>query len=223
MGSIMIITISHQKGGVGKSTLAYNIAVELSKKNNVQVIDLDVQQTVSAYNQVRSEMGQHPLPVHIFTTAEELEAFFETLDDDTVVIIDSGGFDSSLNRFAMLVSDFLITPVSSEFTEILGLQKYESILRELSEQSGMTIVTNVVLNKTNPNQKKFDEVNDFISSSHHFKLMDSMMRRRVDFANSVAYGFSVRELDKKSEASKELKVFVKEIKEKAGIHATKKD
>jgi len=219
----MIITISHQKGGVGKSTLAYNVAVELSKKHNVEVIDLDVQQTVTAYNRIRHEMGQNPLPVHIFTTAEELEIYFESLDDDTVVIIDSGGFDSSLNRFAMLVSDFLITPVSSEFTEILGLQKYESILRELSEQSGMTIVTNVVLNKTNPNQKKFDEVNEFISSSPHFNLMDSMMRRRVDFANSVAYGFSVRELDKKSEASKELKVFVKEIKEKAGIHATKKD
>ncbi|MDD4855495.1 MAG: ParA family protein [Sulfuricurvum sp.] len=219
----MIITISHQKGGVGKSTLAYNVAVELSKKYNVEVIDLDVQQTVTAYNRVRHEMGQPPLPVHIFTTPEELEVYFESLNDDTVVIIDSGGFDSSLNRFAMLVSDFLITPVSSEFTEILGLQKYESILKELSEQSGMTIVTNVVLNKTNPNQKKFDDVNEFISSSHHFKLMDSMMRRRVDFANSVAYGFSVRELDKKSESAKELKEFVKEIKEKAGIHAKKKD
>jgi chromosome partitioning protein len=219
----MIITISHQKGGVGKSTLAYNVAVELSKKYNVEVIDLDVQQTVTAYNRVRYEMGQQPLPVHIFTTPEELEIYFESLNDDTVVIIDSGGFDSSLNRFAMLVSDFLITPVSSEFTEILGLQKYESILKELSEQSGMTIVTNVVLNKTNPNQKKFDDVNDFISSSHHFILMDSMLRRRVDFANSVAYGFSVRELDKKSESAKELKSFVKEIKEKAGIHAKKKD
>lgn len=219
----MIITISHQKGGVGKSTLAYNVAVELSKKYNVEVIDLDVQQTVSAYNEVRQEMGQIPLPVYIFTTAEEFEKYLENVDDDTVVIVDSGGFDSSLNRFAMLISDFIVTPVSSEFTEILGLQKYESILRELSEQSGMTIVTNVVLNKTNPNQKKFDEVNDFIRSSKHFKLMDAMMRRRVDFANSVAYGFSVRELDKKSEASRELKAFVKEIKEKAGIHAKKKD
>ncbi len=219
----MIITISHQKGGVGKSTLAYNVAVELSKKYNVEVIDLDVQQTVTAYNRVRYEMGQKPLPVHIFTTPEELEVYFESLNDETVVIIDSGGFDSSLNRFAMLVSDFLITPVSSEFTEILGLQKYESILKELSEQSGMRIVTNVVLNKTNPNQKKFDDVNEFISSSYHFILMDSMMRRRVDFANSVAYGFSVRELDKKSESAKELKAFVKEIKEKAGINAKKKD
>jgi len=219
----MIITISHQKGGVGKSTLAYNIALELARKHNVEVIDLDVQQTVTAYNQIRAEMGQAPLPVHIFSTAEELEVFFDLMNDDTIVIIDSGGFDSSLNRFAILVSDFIITPVSSEFTEILGLQKYESILRELSEQTGTTIVTNVVLNKTNPNQKKFDEVNDFIRSSKHFLLMDSMMRRRVDFANSVAYGFSVRELDKKSESTKELKEFIKEIKEKVGLNGKKKD
>jgi len=219
----MIITISHQKGGVGKSTLAYNIALELARKHNVEVIDLDVQQTVTAYNQIRAEMGQTPLPVHILTTAEELESYFESLDEETIVVIDSGGFDSSLNRFAILVSDFIITPVSSEFTEILGLQKYESILRELSEQSGSTIVTNVVLNKTNPNQKKFDEVNEFIRSSKHFSLMDSMMRRRVDFANSVAYGFSVRELDKKSESTKELKEFIKEIKEKVGLNGKKKD
>jgi len=219
----MIITISHQKGGVGKSTLAYNIALELARKHNVEVIDLDVQQTVTAYNQIRAEMGQTPLPVHILTTAEELESYFESLDEETIVVIDSGGFDSSLNRFAILVSDFIITPVSSEFTEILGLQKYESILKELSAQSGSTIVTNVVLNKTNPNQKKFEEVNEFIRSSKHFLLMNSMMRRRVDFANSVAYGFSVRELDKKSESTKELKEFIKEIKEKVGLNGKKKD
>lgn len=219
----MIITISHQKGGVGKSTLAYNIALELTRKNNVEVIDLDVQQTVTAYNQIRGDMGQTPLPVHVFTTADELEGYFNSLDEETIVIVDSGGFDSSLNRFVIMISDFVITPVSSEFTEILGLQKYESILRELSEQTGTTIVTNVVLNKTNPNQKKFDEVNDFIRGSKHFHLMNSMMRRRVDFANSVAYGFSVRELDKKSESTKELKEFVKEIKEKAGINDKKKD
>jgi hypothetical protein len=50
-----------------------------------------------------------------------------------------------------------------------------------------------------------------------------MMRRRVDFANSVAYGFSVRELDKKSESTKELKEFIKEIKEKVGLNGKKKD
>ena len=37
----MIITFAHQKGGVGKSTLAFNTAVELSKEYKVIVIDLE--------------------------------------------------------------------------------------------------------------------------------------------------------------------------------------
>jgi len=35
----MIITFAHQKGGVGKSTLAFNTAVELSKEYKVVVIN----------------------------------------------------------------------------------------------------------------------------------------------------------------------------------------
>lgn len=219
----MIITVSHQKGGVGKSTLSYNLALELSRKHKVEMIDLDVQQTVSAYNGIRKEMGQTPLPVHVLSTTEQLESCLNDIDEDTIVIIDSGGFDSSLNRFVMVISDFLITPVSSEFTEILGLQKYSTILQEISNQTGQDIKTHVVLNKINPNQKRFDEVTEFIESSPHFEMMKSMLKRRVDFANSVAFGFSVRELDKESEATKELKAFVKEVKKKVGINGKKKD
>ena len=219
----MVITISHQKGGVGKSTLAYNLGVELSKKHKVELIDLDVQQTITAYNNIRIEMGQKALSIYVKSIAEEIEEYLESLDDNVIVIIDSGGFDSSMNRFVIMISDFVITPVSSEFTEILGLQKYESILEELSAQIGENIITHVVLNKINPNQKRFDDVNDFINQSKHFHLMDTMLRRRVDFANSVAFGFSVRELDKKSESSKELKAFIKEVKMKVGINGKKKD
>ena len=219
----MIITVSHQKGGVGKSTLSYNLALELARKHKVEMIDLDVQQTVSAYNGIRKEMGQTPLPVHVLSTTDELERCLDDIDENTIVIIDSGGFDSSLNRFVMVISDFLITPVSSEFTEILGLQKYSSILQEISDQTGQEVKTHVVLNKINPNQKRFDDVIDFIDSSSHFEIMDSMLKRRVDFANSVAFGFSVRELDKESEATKELKTFVKEVKKKAGINGKKKN
>ena len=219
----MIITVSHQKGGVGKSTLSYNLALELARKHKVEMIDLDVQQTVSAYNGIRKEMGQTPLPVHVLSTTDQLEKCLDDIDEETIVIIDSGGFDSSLNRFVMVISDFLITPVSSEFTEILGLQKYSSILQEISNQTGQEIKTHVVLNKINPNQKRFDDVTGFIESSPHFEIMNSMLKRRVDFANSVAFGFSVRELDKESEATKELKAFVKEVKKKAGINGKKKN
>jgi len=219
----MIITISHQKGGVGKSTLAYNIAVELNRKFKVEMIDLDVQQTVSAYNNLRHIMGQKPIPVKIFTGDKEFVDYVNDVDENTLVIVDSGGFDSSLNRIAILASDFLITPVSTEFTEILGLEKYQSILKQLEDVSGEKVVTNVVLNKVNPNQKNFDDIIDFVNSSDNFKLMETIIRRRVDFANSVAHGFTVKELDKKSDSAKELKMLLKEIKNKVGLNGKKKN
>ncbi|MBD3831590.1 MAG: ParA family protein, partial [Arcobacter sp.] len=135
-----------------------------------------------------------------------------------IAIVDSGGFDSSLNRIAILISDFILTPVSTEFTEIMGLEKYQSILSELQKTTDNSIITNVVLNKVSPNQKNFDNVIDFVNKSPYFRLMDSILRRRVDFANSVAYGFTVNELDIKSDSSKEMSDLIKEIEEKVGLN-----
>ena len=220
----MLITISHQKGGVGKSTIAYNLAIELFKKyKKVEIVDLDVQQTVSAYNNIRNMMQQKSPKIRIFTQDKDFVDYVNDIPDEKIVIVDSGGFDSSLNRIAILASDFIITPVSTEFTEILGLEKYQSILQQLEEVSGKKVLTHVLLNKVNPNQKNFDELYEFINSSEHFKLMDTIIRRRVDFANSVAHGFTVRELDKKSDSSKELKMLIKEIKQKANLDGKKKN
>jgi len=219
----MILTVSHQKGGVGKSTLAYNIAVELSKIKKVEMIDLDVQQTISAYNNLRKMMNQQPIPIKIFTHDKEFVDYINEVDEETVIIIDSGGFDSTLNRIAILASDFLLTPVSTEFTEILGLQKYQSILSQLEQLSNQKIIANVVLNKVNPNQKNFIDIEEFVNSSANFKLMDAIIRRRVDFANSVAHGFTVVELDKSSDSSKELELLLNEILEKMEINGKEKN
>lgn len=213
----MTIAVSHQKGGVGKSTLAFNLAVELSKSFDVEMIDLDVQETVSAYNRIRKIMGQKPLNIHSLVNDKEMVNFVNNQDENKLVIIDTGGFDSSMNRLSIAISDFIITPVSSEFTEILGLEKYKNILEEVSLQINEHIVSHVVLNKISPQQKHFNEINDFINSSNHFHLLESKLRRRVDFSNSVAHGFSVVELDSQSESSKELIGLVNEIKIKAEL------
>jgi len=215
----MIISVSHQKGGVGKSTLAFNLAVELSKHfDKIDVIDLDVQETVSSYNRIRKMIGQKPLSVHSFEDDKKMIDFINYQDDDKLIIIDSGGYDSALNRVSIAIADFIITPVSSEFTEILGLEKYKNILSTVSQQTKKHITTHVVLNKISPQQKYFDDIINFIESSDHFNLLHNKLRRRVDFSNSVAHGFSVVELDQHSESSKELQSLIQEIQKKAGLN-----
>lgn len=220
-----IITLAHQKGGTGKSTLSWNLAIELRNKykkygyKTFMFVDLDNQESVTMTNRLRMQYEQEPLEIIRFTDDERvgLEEFINSIDDDTLVIIDSGGYDADLNRLAIIASDFVITPVSSDYMEIFGLQKFKTILEELSEIKGETVKVNVLLNKIDPKLRDFEDIQDFIKEVENFILMDTVIRFRSDYKHSIGYGFSVRELDKKSKASLEIKNFVKEIEAKAGL------
>jgi len=208
----MVIAISHQKGGVGKSTLAYNLSVELSKKYNVNVVDLDVQQTITACNVIRGKFGQKKLTVLNFEDKKDFIDFLNNDDERNITIVDTGGFDSGLNRVAMYAADLIITPVSTEFLEVIGLEKYKKIIKEVSKKVGKNIQTHVILNKIHHAQQNFGDIKDFINQSpNQFTLMDSVIRRRSDFSISLSHGFSVCEFDKNSDSSKEMKKFIAEI------------
>ena len=224
------MTLAHQKGGTGKSTLAWNLAVEMSKKykkygyEKFIFVDLDNQESVTMTNRLRMQYEQKPLNIVRFTDDEraKLEEFINSIEDDTLVLIDSGGYDADLNRLAIIASDFVVTPVSSDYMEIFGLQKFKTILEELSEIKGEIVKVNVLLNKIDPKLKDFSDISDFINDIAHFKLFDSVIRFRSDFKHSIGYGFSVKELDKKSKASEEIHSVIKEIEKKAGLKNGKK-
>jgi len=125
----MIIVVSHTKGGVGKSTISFNLATALNSKYNIEVIDLDFQKTLTYLNEYRKE----PLSVKSFESDEKFKKYIKKDSDQRISIIDVGGFDSSINRIAMIMADLIITPVSDSSTELLGLIKFEKILKEMSE------------------------------------------------------------------------------------------
>ena len=220
-----IITLAHQKGGTGKSTLAWNLAVEMRKKykkygyKKFIFVDLDNQESVTMTNRLRMQYGQEPLEIVRFTDDErgQLEEFINSIEDDTLVIIDSGGYDADLNRLAIIASDFVITPVSSDYMEIFGLQKFKTILEELSIIKNETVVVNVVLNKIDPKLRDFKDIVDFINEIKNFDLLDTVVRFRSDYKHSIGYGFSVKELNKNSKASQEVEQLIKEIEKRAGL------
>ncbi|MCK5294278.1 MAG: ParA family protein [Arcobacteraceae bacterium] len=210
----MIITVSHQKGGVGKSTICWNMAGYLQKKKiDFIIIDLDVQQTLTGLNKIRKKYNpKKSFEIKTFDDKKNLVDFLNNVQDEDIVLIDSGGFDSTFNRISIMASDKIVTPVSSHFIEVLGLQKYEEILKEVSKVIDRQITTNVVLNKIKPNQKDFKELKKFINKSGHYKIMDSILRDRVEISTIISTGATIIESKKKeTKAKDEFVLFCKEI------------
>jgi chromosome partitioning protein len=213
----MILAISHQKGGVGKSTIAWNLAVLFSQIIPTVIIDLDTQQSLTQTNQIRESQGLTPLEVKHVENAGELAMHIERDVAQRLTIIDSGGFDSAFNRVAIAGSDLIITPISDKPFDLMGLQKYEEILKSLSEIQNETIKTNVLFNNLNPAMKNFGDLIEFVCMSEHFELMTSVIRQRVDIANSIGVGKSIKEFRIFSKADQEFDALFEEVKEKLNI------
>lgn len=208
----MILTLSHQKGGVGKSTIAWNLAVLFSKIIETRIIDLDTQRSLTVTNALRQENELSPIKMLHFNSAGELAEYAAADSDDVLTIIDSGGFDSAYNRVAIIASDLLITPVSDKPFDLMGLQKYEEILKSLSDIQGETIKTHILFNNINPAMKRFGDLIDFVCSSEYFELLVPILRQRVDFAHSVGEGKSIKEYRIFSRADQEMDELFNEVK-----------
>jgi len=209
----MLIVISHQKGGVGKSTIAWNLATGLqNKKYAIELVDLDVQQTLFYTNEIRKQNPTlKPLSVKRFDSVSDFKMYIRGDNEKRISIIDVGGFDSDMARVAIASADLIITPVSDKNFELLGIKTFEKTLQAISAAIDDTVIVKVLLNNLNPKKSKLDDLIVFLSKSSHFELLDSVLRTRADFDRSVGVGKNVIEFDKDSKAAKEIKSLIKEV------------
>ena len=207
----MILLYSHQKGGVGKSTLAINHAYF----KGCSIIDLDSHNSSMLFNQLRKMNDMKSIECF---TADTVDEFKELVKDyksnkENMIIIDSGGYDSEINRLALISADIIITPVGASQIELFGLQKFRNILNDASDATGTNVKTHVLINNVDSrSKKKISELREYIEKNEkYFNLLESVIHTRVDFKNAYGDGLTVKELDKESKATQEIKSLTKEI------------
>lgn len=189
----MIVVFSHPKGGVGKSMLAFNYAIFLRKKGiKVTVIDLDGQHSISNFNKIRIAFNVTPtLDINTYDNTNELVSFLNQVPSSDMVIIDTGGFDSSNNRIALAFADKIITPVSDSPVEIMRLLNFSNILDEIEANLNHKLKTYVVLNRIHPSLKNIDYIKELFKDKPVYNFLNSVVRDRARFKFSVSNGNSV--------------------------------
>ena len=211
------ITFSHPKGGVGKTTICFNYLSYLQKKKiPFTCIDLDGQSSISHLNSLRELNKIKPFNVLRFKDEKKLISYIEKADEREFVVIDSGGFDSLFNRLVLSISDLIITPLADSPLELLRLIDFDkNILSDTEKESKTKIKLHILLNKINSSTKQIGHIKEQLNSCKHCDFLESIIRDRVIYKNSLIEGKGVLELklEKKAElkAKDELIHFFKEL------------
>ena len=200
----MIINIAHTKGGVGKSTLATNLAVEM----NCPILDLDMQKSSYFFNELRSLPKLTILDANNRDELKVLEPFAGNKKQH--IIVDSGGMDNDINRLSLVYADIILTPISTSQIELFGLENFRSILKELDAENKDYIILNSINLRSKQELEGFKNI---LINEFNLTVLPTMISNLKIFKDAFADGKSVVEKNKLSPAAEQMQSLIKDIKQ----------
>ena len=199
----MITVIGNLKGGTGKSTVAFNLAVWLKiQRGSVTLFDLDPQKTLSDVVDIRGEEGYEP-NLEILDDIGTLASLKNTRSD---VIVDVGTADFESMKQALKLADRIVTPVPPSQADIWSTQRFIKIIRE--ECGGNKKMPQVLgfINRadTHIGVRETDEAEEALGYLKNIDHVNLRLYQRTAYRRSFSEGLAVFELQPGSKASNEI-------------------
>ncbi|EIX9776686.1 AAA family ATPase [Klebsiella pneumoniae] len=130
-----LIIVGGTKGGPGKSTLAQQVAacLQLKKKKKTHVTDIDIQQTTTSWCEERRANKELELISFSYIENDIIKHLQSLNGRYEYIVVDAGGFDSEIQREAMLISDIVLIPLRPKRRDLKSLRNLDVVLDSVKE------------------------------------------------------------------------------------------
>lgn len=169
-----IITVAHQKGGVGKTTLTLNLAACFAQGLNVGVLDTDLQGSLSGIREELDSITFVPYDGQINRLTEQ---------PFDILIIDTPPYLTNQLPDLFAVSDFVLVPSKVGFFDVMAIKATIEFLKQAQQQRPQLkygVVLNMMKPRTALNKSVQNILNDYGAI-----LLTTTVSDRVSYTRSA--------------------------------------
>ncbi|CCH57700.1 chromosome partitioning protein (plasmid) [Fibrisoma limi BUZ 3] len=169
-----VITIAHQKGGVGKTTLALNLAACFAQGLSIGVLDTDLQGSLTG---IRDELDS----ITFVPFDGQLSSLTKQQFD--ILIIDTPPYLTNQLPELFAVSDFVLIPSKVGFFDVMAIKATIELLKQTQQQQPQLkygVVLNMVKPRTGLNKSVQEILNDYGAI-----LLTTTVSDRVSYTRSA--------------------------------------
>lgn len=212
----IIVAIAHQKGGVGKSTLAANLAAYFrTKGSNSAVVDADIQGSITNLVETFGENNMYGSIKLIPRSAYNEFADLKYRPED-ILFIDTPPYLSTDLDEIFLMSDYVLVPTKISPLDMLAIEATIELLDNVKQQKP-SLMVGIVINLVNQSEGFLDHIKKHLDGRGVI-VQDTVIVKRTEFQRSFLKGSIFESPDKKAKA--EIAALAEEIVQKLEAAAT---
>lgn len=203
----MLTVIGNLKGGTGKSTVAFNLAVWLAYEHKgVRVFDLDPQATLMDTFEIREEDGYEPR-IEVSDDIEELERMVGSRKRKNApqLLADVSATNMPVLERAVSLARRVLIPVQPSQADIWSTQRFlKIVLSAIDRKRKPEILGFINRADTHQSVQETGEAEEALQMLPNIDALDTRLYQRTAYRRSFSEGLAVFEQDPMCKAAGEM-------------------